>query len=87
MSQCLSACKIPWTLIKVGRHYHLFGDYDSADHIEQTDENGAFPYRDLNKQFKESMNLPIECIQTRSVGFAKSKVLFDYAMKNRRLWP
>jgi mono/diheme cytochrome c family protein len=61
-----------WTLIKVGSHYHLFGDYDSADHNKPM-RMARFHTDDLNKEFKWSGEIGKGFHPDPSVGFAEGK--------------
>ena len=61
-----------WTLIKVGGHYHLFGDYDSADHKKPM-RMARFHTDDLNKEFKWSGEIGKGFHPDPSVGFAEGK--------------
>jgi len=61
-----------WTLIKVGSHYHLFGDYDSADHSKPM-RMARFHTDDLNKEFQWSGEIGKGFHPDPSVGFAEGK--------------
>ena len=61
-----------WTLIKVGDHYHLFGDYDSADHNKPR-RMGRFHTDDLDKEFQWSGEIGKGFHPDLSVGFAEGK--------------
>lgn len=61
-----------WTIIKVGRHYHLFCDYDPADHGKKM-RMGRFHSDDLNKEFKWSGEIGEGFHPDPSIGFAEGK--------------
>ena len=61
-----------WTLIKVGDHYHLFGDYDSADHNKPM-RMARFHTDDLDKEFQWSGEIGKGFHPDPSVGFGEGK--------------
>ncbi|MEO0415891.1 MAG: hypothetical protein AAF226_13170, partial [Verrucomicrobiota bacterium] len=61
-----------WTAIKVGRHYHLFCDYDPADHSKSM-RMGRFHSDNLNKEFIWSGEIGEGFHPDPSVGFAEGK--------------
>ena len=61
-----------WTLIKVGSYYHLFGDYDSAEHKKPM-RMARFHTDDLNKEFQWSGEIGKGFHPDPSVGFAEGK--------------
>jgi hypothetical protein len=61
-----------WTVIKVGKNYHLFCDFDSADHTKSM-RMGRFHGDDLNKEFTWSGEIGEGFHPDPSVGFAEGK--------------
>ena len=61
-----------WTAIKVGRHYHLFCDFDPADHNKSM-RMGRFHSDDLEKEFIWSGEIGEGFHPDPSVGFAEGK--------------
>ncbi|MEO0446245.1 MAG: hypothetical protein AAF191_09245, partial [Verrucomicrobiota bacterium] len=61
-----------WTMIKVGRYYHLFCDYDPADH-EKSMRMGRFSTDDLDQEFSWSGEIGAGFHPDPSVGFAEGK--------------
>ena len=61
-----------WTMIKVGKHYHLFCDYDPADHTKKM-RMGRFTSTDLNKEFIWSGEIGEGFHPDPSIGFAEGK--------------
>ena len=61
-----------WTMIKVGKHYHLFGDFDPADHGKSM-RIARFHTDDLNKEFQWSGEIGEGFHPDPSVGFAEGK--------------
>jgi hypothetical protein len=61
-----------WTMIKVGRHYHLFCDFDAADHSKAM-RMGRFHSDDLDKEFTWSGEIGEGFHPDPSIGFAEGK--------------
>ncbi len=61
-----------WTVIKIGKYYHLFCDYDSADH-DKSMRMGRFHSDDLEKEFTWSGEIGEGFHPDPSVGFAEGK--------------
>jgi len=61
-----------WTVIKVGRYYHLFCDYDPADHGKSM-RMGRFHTDDLNAEFKWSGEIGEGFHPDPSIGFAEGR--------------
>lgn len=59
-----------YTMIKVGDYYHLFCDFDSADH-DKSMRMGRFCSNDLNKEFTWSGEIGEGFHPDPSVGFAE----------------
>jgi hypothetical protein len=68
-----------WTMIKIGKHYHLFCDYDSADHAKSM-RMGRFTSPDLNQEFTWSGEIGEGFHPDPSIGFAEGKF---YAIMQR----
>jgi hypothetical protein len=61
-----------WTMIKVGKQYHLFCDYDPADHNKSM-RMGRFTSDDIYGEFKWSGEIGEGFHPDPSVGFAEGK--------------
>ena len=61
-----------YSMIKVGKDYHIFCDYDPADHSENM-RMGRFTGNDLNKKFTWSGSMGDGFHPDPSVGFAEGK--------------
>lgn len=61
-----------YSMIKIGEDYHLFGDYDPADHSQKM-KMGRFTGNDLNKEFTWSGSIGDGFHPDPSVGFAEGK--------------
>ncbi len=61
-----------WTVIKVGKHYHLFCDFDPADHGKSM-RMGRFHSDDLDKEFTWSGEIGAGFHPDPSIGFAEGK--------------
>lgn len=68
-----------WTAIKVGKYYHLFCDYDPADHSKSM-RMGRFHSDSLDKEFTWSGEIGEGFHPDPSVGFAEGKF---YAIMQR----
>ncbi|MEM9478669.1 MAG: hypothetical protein AAGA58_03295 [Verrucomicrobiota bacterium] len=68
-----------WTAIKVGKYYHLFCDYDPADHSKSM-RMGRFHSDSLEKEFTWSGEIGEGFHPDPSVGFAEGKF---YAIMQR----